>query len=147
MTIRGRAGFATWFSRVSPEERGFGGVARQTHGSQRERPALDAAQARGAGGRFLAVILRNRRARRHCLYLMADIPGKYTQSFVLHRRSDPGSARRVAIGIQLHLRNPKFTSELLYEWQIGLRVNVNLLRLDAWTTSTRWPGCWRSKCC
>jgi hypothetical protein len=32
MTIRGRTGFATWFTRVFPEERGFGGVGRSRAG-------------------------------------------------------------------------------------------------------------------
>src|SRR5580692_11257402 len=138
MTIRGRAGFATWFSRVSPEERGISVAwrgrrtadARPTHG---RRAAASASSwpgmrgKRGAGGLLLAVILRNRRERHHCVYLTADIADKYTQSFGPHRRRDPGSARWVAIGIVLHLRHPKFTSDLPYGRQIGVGVNGNLL--------------------
>ena len=94
---------------------------RPPHGTEWERLDLETGK-RGADGRLLAVIVRNRRAKHHCVYLTPDISGKCTQSFGSDRRGDRGSARWVAIGIQLHLRHPKFTSDLPSGWQIGIGV-------------------------
>src|SRR5580693_859408 len=80
MTIRGRAGFATWFSRVSPEERGVSVARRGRRMAAGVSAWIWGRGKRGADGRLLAVIVRNRRARHHCVYLTADIAGKCTQS-------------------------------------------------------------------
>src|ERR1700722_560995 len=114
MTIRGRAGFATWFSRVSPEERGVSvaGRGRRVAASASGWPWM-----RGQAGRW----------RRAFLLLSSGIAGQgiiariyraiapvYTHNLLAASgRSDPRNARRVAIGMQLHLRHPKFTSDVL----------------------------------
>src|SRR5580692_2816356 len=107
MTIRGRAGFATWFSRVSPEERGISEAWRgrraadalPTGGRQRELLARDAGQAGCGRSPSCCYPTESPGKASLCVpnggYRTADIADKYTQFFAPHRRRDPGSARWV----------------------------------------------------
>src|ERR1700722_11838660 len=104
MTIRGRAGFATWFSRVSAEERGVS-VAGQRPGGLRARVARAAGRSPGRATSCCYLHMERR-------HLIAANCGN-----ICHWHEIASMTSRIYL---------RFAA---YNEQIGIRTNSNLLRL------------------